>query len=549
MKLISLPKFSSKIEFGILSVLLIFNLLVATYDITNPGIEFDEVNNACGTVTLLKKTTASYSAASIPFFGRLLPLMCVPYHASLESYILIPAFLLFNINVFALRITPVIYSFFALLLTYAFAKEFFSRGVSLITMLLLATNPLFIIFTRIGNWTSSYQAFFVMAALYSFLRWYRGRGFIYYLSGALFLGLGSGTRGWFLIVVVGALVVAIAFYKEILTRVKAGKCKSLAIFLCFGFISFCIGNLPFIYANFINARSRFITFKWIARCLRHTEYGIDNLDYVKNLLLRFNTLWQLMDQNPGNIIFLSSAPANKWYIYGFIFSIAWLVFSLFFKQEAWPPKKRIIFLFVFLVSALLASPFTVSFFQAQHLFSLLPIISIIISTGLVAASRFFVKKVTKFFIHLSVMVFLIFFTMGNMKGIIHWYTLSKSTGGIGKWSDAIYSLASWIKTNKHSSVFTFNQGHPQGIFFLLGGSENIDTLYSENQEQYIDNVVWFCNSKDSKLYRLCGKVSLVEKERFEKFRKMLTDLGKTLIEEKVFYQRDGTPVYCIYSVE
>ena len=211
-----MPKFSPKIEFGILSVLLIFSVLVMMHDITNPGVEFDEVNNACGTIALLKKTATHYFSVSIPFFGRLLPLMCVPYHASLESYLLIPAFLLFNISVFALRITPIIYGLFALLLTYAFAKQFFSRSVSLITMLLLATNPLFILLTKIGNWSSSYQVFFAMAALCSFLRWYRGSGFVYYLSGTLFLGLGSGTRSWFLIVVVGVVVAAMVFLLRIL---------------------------------------------------------------------------------------------------------------------------------------------------------------------------------------------------------------------------------------------------------------------------------------------------------------------------------------------
>lgn len=544
-----MPKFSPKIEFGILSVLLIFNVLVMMYDITNPGVECDEVSNACGTIALLKKTTAHYSSVSIPFFGRLLPLMCVPYHASLESYLLIPAFLLFNISVFALRITPIMYGLFGLLLTYAFAKQFFSRSVSLITMLLLATNPLFIFLTKIGNWASSYQVFFAMAALYSFLRWYRGRGFVYYLSGTLLLGLGSGTRGWFLIVVVGVVVAAMVFYKEILARIKAGKCKSLGVFLCLGFVSFCAGNFLFIYANFINAQSRFITFKWIAGCLRHSEFGIDNLDYVRNLWLRFRTLWELLGQNPGKIIFLSSAPANKWYIYGFIFSTTWLVLSLFFKQEGWPPKKRVIFVLVFLTSAIFASPFTVSIFQAQHLFPLLPVIVILISVGLVAASRFFIRKAIKIFVRLAVTVFLIFLTAGNMKGITHWYALSKRTGGIGQWSDAIYSLADWIKTNRHSSVFAFNKGYERGVFFLLEGSENIGGLYFGDQAQYVNNVVSFCNYKDSKLYRLCEKDGPAEKGQFDILKKTAASLGKVLIKEKVFYQKDGTPAYCVYSVK
>ena len=544
-----MPKLSLKIEFGILSFLLIFNVLVAIYDITNPGIQYDEVNNACGTIALLKKGTGFYSPVSIPFFGRLLPLMCVPYHPSLESYLLIPSFLLFNISVFALRFTPIMYGLFTLLLTYAFAKQFFSRSVALITMLLLATNPLFIFLTKIGNWTSSYQTFFAMAVLCSFLSWYRGRGFVYYLLGTFFLGLGLGTRGWFIIVVAGVIVAAMVFYKEIVARIKADKCKSPLVFLCLGFVSFCVGNLLFIYANFINTQSRFITFKWIAGCLRHTSFGIDNLDYARNLWLRLHTFWELLGQNPQNIIFLSSAPVNKWYVYGFIFSIVWLVLSLFFKQERWPPKKRVLLVLVFLTSAILTSPFTVSFFQAQHLFSLLPIIAIIISAGLVTASRFFIRKAIKIFVRLAVTAFLIFLAAGNMRGITRWYALAERTGGTGEWSNAIYSLADWIKRDRHSLIFAFNQGYERVIFFLLEGSENIRGLYHEDYAQYVNNIVSFCNYKYSKLYRFCGKDGPPEKEQFDIVKKTVASLGKALIEEKVFYQRDGAPAYCVYSVK
>jgi 4-amino-4-deoxy-L-arabinose transferase-like glycosyltransferase len=547
-------QFSTKIEIGILLVLLIFNLLVTTHDIINPGVQYDEVFTACGTISMISKTPGwQLMLVTIPFFHRSLPVMYVPYHACLESYLLIPAFILFHFSVFSLRITPIAYSLLALLLTYVFAKYFFSRSVALITMLLLATSPFFIFYTKIGNWASSYQAFFAMGALYSFFKWYRGGSLIYYLSGMLLLGLGSSARGWFLFVPVGAVVASIVFYKEILVRIRAGRCKSFWVHLSLGFVFFCIGDFLFIYANFINTQSRFVTFHYIIKWLRHTYQGIDNLHYAYNLMLRFQTLLDMLGQN--KLLFITSSPVNKCYIYGVIFAITWFIFSIFIKQERGLSKKRILFVLVFLASAFSVSAFTVSNFSPHHLFPLFPCIAILISVGLVSVSRFFREKTAKTLARVAVTIFLILLTANNIKGIVYCHMLLKKTGGAGSWSDATNALADWFKTNQHSAIFAFDPGNSRVIFFLLEGKEMIYELSGKPESGYSQSLAAFCShGKGSMLFRMCNQSDSGEKSypaeavRYYLIKKGVEDSGRTLVKEKTFYRRDGALAYIVYSI-
>ncbi|MDD5355752.1 MAG: glycosyltransferase family 39 protein [Candidatus Omnitrophica bacterium] len=540
----------TKIEIFILAALLIFNALAALHGIATLGIDTDEVDDACGVIAPLNKTMTSSSCVSVSLFGRNWPIMTLPYHASLQAYLVLPALLAFHINVFALRITPIAFGTLALLMTYLFARRIFGRSVALLSLSLLATNPMFIFFTKIGNFTSSYQAFFTMAALYSFLTWYRGGRRIYYLVGCLFLGLGSCTRGWFLFVVAALLVNAIIFSRSIRMRLDRDNHKALPVFLCLGLLSYCAGGFLLLYANFFNASSRFITFKSIAAYWRSTPiYGVDNFYYAGNLWQSLRTFWALLVQNPIQLSYLPPLPENTWHLVGFIFSFIYLTGFLFYQKTGGFSKKWICFMLVFLVTMLLSSSFTVSFFQSHHLFALLPMVSILTSVGLVAAGRFFTHRVARFFVQGAVTVFFVVLIFTNLRGFIQRTILLDKTGGFAQWSYAVYPLVDWIKARKPRVIFAFNQGYDKIAFFLLGGKETVHCLYAATQEQYIEKAAAFCNAENGILYRAWfTNPTPKEAARFTMLKKTAASIGKTIVEEKIFCRRDGVPMYIVYSV-
>jgi hypothetical protein len=123
------------------------------------------------------------------------------------------------------------------------------------------------------------------------------------------------------------------------------------------------------------------------------------------------------------------------------------------------------------------------------------------------------------------------------------------TGGISSWSEAVYALAEWFKTNQHSAIFAFDQGNARVIFFLLGGKEIIYDLSEESESDYIRDIHSFCSyGKGSMLYRICQQNDPAKVARFDLLKKTVEGLGETLIEEKTFYRRDGAAAYIVYSI-
>jgi len=78
------------------------------------------------------------------FFGGMYFPACLP------NYMLLPFFLLFGVNIFALKFMPIFLAWLTLLMLYFVLKAVFNKEVALTTNVLLCISPLFIHYARTG---------------------------------------------------------------------------------------------------------------------------------------------------------------------------------------------------------------------------------------------------------------------------------------------------------------------------------------------------------------------------------------------------------------
>ncbi|MDD5531055.1 MAG: glycosyltransferase family 39 protein [bacterium] len=545
-----------KTDAVILFLLILGYFILATKDITLPGASFEEVACANGTIDLLLDKESNY-IFYIPFLGKQFPLMVSNHLPAIRSYLLIPFFMIFGISVFSLRLASVSFGALTLFFTYLFARQLFDRRIGIIALLFLITSPYFILAIRLEH---PYWIFFAFTSLFCLLKWYKNGNLLYFLLATLFLGFGISTSSWFIVFLGGLSITAIIFQREIRTKIKESRIISLWPYVILGFVFFCLGNFLFFYANLIH-KPRFVTINWLYNNFRHTGFGIDNLNYINNFASRINNLKELLGQVDliNNITFSNLIP-NRFYYFLFIFSISGLICLLFFSKVMYFNKKKIGFLLILMFAILAFSPITVSSFASWHLFVLAPMIYISVVVGLVEINHFFKNSIFKRVSFITMLTLILIPITLNLNTLKNCYTNGKKVVYRDLWSDNIYELVDWLKADKHSKVISINLGFFRNIYFLTEGEIYVeDCLNFFSQEIKKDLAIeWFLNSfKDAgniylfnaQTYTQFGKYEKADIPRFETFMKAVKISGKNLIKEKVFYQKDGQPIYIVFTVK
>lgn len=111
---------------------------------------------------------------------------------------LLPLAVAFSFGIFgeyewAARLVPILSSVFSVALVYLIGRELWSSRAGLIASAAFMANPAFIVYGKMVD-HEALVAFFVLAAVFSYVRWARGSApYIWPLSGALVLG---GLSGW-----------------------------------------------------------------------------------------------------------------------------------------------------------------------------------------------------------------------------------------------------------------------------------------------------------------------------------------------------------------
>jgi hypothetical protein len=277
-------------------------MAICLYQLDLPGLYPDEAFDVIPAMQLvLGHPVELQRGAGAHIFGLDLPLMSSSdYQGVTSTYLALPFFALGGINVYSLRLMTVLVGVAALLLTFLLARSWFGSAEARIAVLLLATSPAWVFWSRLGVYVVSEVVPIGAGALLALTAWVRSRplgvrnGPLY--AAAFLLGLGLATKLLFLWLITALLACGFSLYGRMLWDTRAAWLRqggrwALVALAAAG--AFCAGAFPFLLYNAMT--------RGTLNLLRYsltsgtTTHGVNNSAFVRNLWTEADALRVLLD--------------------------------------------------------------------------------------------------------------------------------------------------------------------------------------------------------------------------------------------------------------
>ncbi len=276
-------------------------LSICLYQITLPGLYTDEAFDVIPTMQMLLGHPVELQRNVLHLGSLSLPLMSSSdYQGVTSTYLALPFFMIGGINVVSLRVMTVLVGALAIVLAFFLARSWFGRAEARLTVLLLATSPGWIFWSRLGVYVVSEVVPIGTGALLAFTAWVRRRPFgdrngQLYL-GMFLLGLGLTTKLLFLWFIAAAAVCAVIIWglpvweqrKEWLQK----RVHWLRIAILAG-IAFCVGAFPFLLYNLLTRGTYLVLRQGVSSA--STSQGVNNTALLRNLWTETDAFRVLLD--------------------------------------------------------------------------------------------------------------------------------------------------------------------------------------------------------------------------------------------------------------
>ena len=545
--------------FALLSCIILIYIFLASLQIRLPGPQVDEVKHGSFATMMLGMNLRGsvLQTISASFFNKDFPLMITSYESALESYFLLPFFLAFGKNIFVYRSCWVFYGAITLLFSYLFAKELFGKKRAMLFSFLLAINPTFLFGARLGTFSCITLLAANMAALFCLVRWGKGRSLAYFVCGIFLLGLSLSLRTSFIWSLGGILIVGLAFFSAVKKRISLERMNLKYLFHIFlGSLSFLFG---YSFVIFYNISSRFETLKFVLDNLLKPQQGIEKLTYFYCLLHRISELryfirgeWFLSELGGWYNRPSTTEVINPIYWSIFLFSLAWFIYYIIrVRNNKQFENKNHLFLLVMISGTVSLSPFPCIPYAlaGPRVFAIYLFLFLFVAVMLIDLAVYFKKK----FLAILVITMILVLSFFELRSLAANHVFLNKTGGTGNFSDAIYELSDWLVENGHFRPRAVDWGFDHSLFILSQGKIFTEHIHRPTSA-LSDGTDYLLDFGDEDIRQ--GAIYLTHTDNFEnlkgfnkKFREIIKQHGKTLIELKRFYQRDGKPIYVVYTVQ
>lgn len=533
-------------------------LILTIYNLHYPGISIDEAGDGIVSNYILKDASIAKQGLMITnyyivLFNRIFPVMSGDYVGSVFSYLVFPFLHIFGLNAISLRITPIFFSAWTILFIYLFCRGLFDRRVAFLSALLTAVNLVFVQYSRVGLYREEiFIIFFFWAGLFLLGKYSETKKSLFLYLCLFFWGLGFSTKIIFLWY---ALSITVAY------MILGRKFNLLTAFdfrqSIISVLSFCLGSIFIILYNIkkpaitikIILHSLFVgPFKWTSSDVLASVH-INNLAYFANLKTRIPHLIMLLkediaDKADWGIIHICPIEGLSPVIAGLtlISFVSVLIFTLFSRTN--PIKYRVLFLYTIYVTLIALTPFTPSGFDPGHLIILLPFPQIVMALFLNYIWQWARHK--KIILISVYSIFLIPVFLFNIWMNIYFGSEMKASGGYRRWSTASYELKDYLDKQKIRPIM-FGVGLKETIAFLTNERVVPLILYSKLSLSDLAKEYKLLSFKKEPIFYLTmhseeylPNVSL--------FMKLAQDDGKKIVQERIFLNRAGDPIYWLYKI-
>lgn len=446
-------------------------VLLATRNITLPGIFYDEVLQAPAAIHLIKgQVNANYNRfGSQTIGGRTFALMNLEYIGAFKSYLLAAVFSVFGVNVAAFRLTGIAIVVIGLIFTTRFAKEVFGAGAAMACLWLLATDPIFILSTRTDLGPVALAFTLRMAALFYLWRWWNsgGKTLPLVIAGAL-LGLGVYDKTnfmWFVVAIVAVGLAAWVVHEERprLTLMSATLALAAGV----------IASAPlWIY----NAYYNWVTFRMISP----PDGDVSLAKLIQLAPARTATLKSLLNGQAFDTWMFGQALTPHLGISGaLLFPLSLIALVILLSVGLATRRWRLLFLPALIMAIVAQIYLTPRAWAVWHWIGIYPFPHLAIGVTPVmiwrATGKRLARQKTAAWIGAAAVFITIYFSLMT---VINYHKLMKETGGVGFWSDAIYQLADTLKTHyPNRPIQLMDWGMGNTLFLLSAGQLHLREPY------------------------------------------------------------------------
>lgn len=524
-------------EPALLGVTLLLFLALALYQLPLPGPHYDEAVEVLPAVQLLQgREVQPFRDSALALFGRSLPLMTQDYIGALNTYLSLPFLLLLGVNVYALRLMPVVCAALALLLLYRLACELYGRRAALMAVFLLAANPSFVFWSRQGIFVTSLTVPIALGAAWCGLLWWRGGRLRHACLGAFLCGLGLYTKFLFLWVIFALAVSALLLQG----RRWVGKFqdrRGILLAAAVASLSFLLGVAPLILYNLQTGG----TISSITGNLTTSFYGTNNLAFLKNLETRLGQLVTMLDG--GHLWYLGGVFQDRLLPPAFALSLAALPPLGFAIGREWLRRAAFPFLVTFLV--VVASCGTVSSLWVTHYAILVPWPLLAMASTLDGAWAWLQRRSVGWTVGLLVLTLV----GGELYSDFSYHRALGQSGGLAAHSDASYALAEHLDGRGYVAPLAMDWGISAQVEYLTAGRVRPIEIFGygwEADPAFESRLAPFLENPDN-VYIFHSPPETVFPRR-ETFDGLVRKAGRRTQTETVFPQKDGQALYLVVRV-
>jgi hypothetical protein len=588
-------------ERAILSGALALFLALSLYQLNLPAPHYDEAVEALPAVQLLQgRPVLAFRGAGVSFLGRFFPLMTQDYIGALNTYLALPFLATLGVNVFSLRLMPVLVGLVTILLLSGFARDLYGWRASLIAALLLAVSPSFVFWNRQGIFVTSLTAPIALGTAWCWLRWRRMGRLRHACLGAFLLGLGLYAKFLFLWFV-GAMAISALLLlftaksparpactcgagtgglrqraREVIyfplrswrppclyptctrpvpeaqrrVRVSAAEGEHSGGWLITVLFCFLLGLAPLLTYNLQTGG----TIAAITGNLATSYYGVNNLAFLHNLRTRLEQFVTFL--NGGHFWYLGGIFSDDLLPAALLLSLIALLFFDFRGERG--QLRRDLFPFLVMGTVVVESCATVSSLWVTHYAILAPWPALGIAVGIERAWRWWEGVMRRsstgwaskgpggLLIGALVVVLLI----GEVWTDIRYHRVLTASGGLSAHSDASYALAEYLDRQGYAAPLALDWGISAQVEFLTAGRVRPIEVFGYGWEvdpAFAERLAPFLASPDS-VYIFHSQRETVFPRR-DAFDHLVRQEGRVTHTEKVVTQRDGQALYLVMRTQ
>ncbi len=525
---------------GILVVSIVVYLTIGLYDLSLPGLHYDEAADAVPAMQMIQGAHPS-SISTINLFGREWPLMMLHHIGPTTIYTSWVGFLILGVSVGALRISQMAVGTIALVLLWCLARIWYGSLVAALAAALCATSPAFIWWSRAGaNWTIPLLPL-SLALMICLTAWWRSQRWQWLVVTAIVFGAGVMTKILFIwlaapVVLTALLVKTPKVWLRSLAQLGISRVCAVLIGLCFGAFPLIVYNIPSL------ATLRFV----MSNAQLTTTYGHNNLDFLTNIRTVLIEWFHMV----GGDTLSFEGPPGLWQLGAMV----WLMILLagVIEQQKKTKSGRspsAVFLVALPVAVLPISTVSTSSIGATYVFFLVPFAMLMIAKY---CARGLQKRPGGIKIFRTLVGFLIALVLINQLATnIMLLQFFEQSGGNHLWSDSIVSLSSYLAERPAAGrLIVLDWGFKRNLELLTGDKVNPEEMFGFSQIPEANfevicsdalrqpNVRFIAHALSNEVFR--GRLQICERNAQK--------LGLQFQKDAVFVQRDGAVNSELYSV-